>query len=185
MEQTKSPEVKTGIIYCRVSSKEQVEGTSLGFQEAQCREYAKREGIEILRVYIEKGESAKTANRTEFNKAINHCSEKKGMVGYFIVWKIDRFARNSDDHSVVRVILKRYGTQLRSVTEPIDNSPMGRMTENMLAAMAEFDNSSRAERTKGGQLTRLNEGVWCWHAPVGYYRPYKSQNIVPEPSSAP
>ena len=73
-------EVKKAIIYCRVSSPEQVEGTSLESQERMCREYAKREGISALEVFIDRGESAKTADRTEFIKAISFCSQKKNEV---------------------------------------------------------------------------------------------------------
>ena len=61
---------RDGIIYCRVSSLEQVDGTSLESQERMCREYAKRENINVLGVFIDRGESAKTADRTEFIKAI-------------------------------------------------------------------------------------------------------------------
>jgi hypothetical protein len=32
------------VIYCRVSSKEQIEGTSLESQEAACRDYARSKG---------------------------------------------------------------------------------------------------------------------------------------------
>ena len=176
---------KTGIIYCRVSSKDQVSGTSLSSQERLCNEYAQREKIKILGVYIEKGESAKTAQRTEFNNAIQFCAGKKHKVNYFIVWKVDRFARNKFDHAGIRVALKRYGTELRSVTEPIDETATGKMMEGILSSVAEFDNDVRTERTKGGMLARLREGVWCWQAPLGYYRPPKTSNIVPEPSVAP
>ena len=54
-----------GIIYCRVSSKEQVDGTSLESQEAACRDYAHRNGIEVVKVFIERGESAKFADRRQ------------------------------------------------------------------------------------------------------------------------
>jgi site-specific DNA recombinase len=100
-----TPLEKTGIIYTRVSSTEQVENTSLGSQERLCYEYAKREGINILKVFVEKGESAKTADRTEFIKAINFCSKEKGKVGYFIVFKFDRFSRSVADHAATRVAL--------------------------------------------------------------------------------
>src|ERR1700690_2338180 len=110
---------KTGIIYCRVSSAEQVQGTSLAMQERLCKEYAEREGIKILNIYIEEGESAKTANRTEFQKALAFCGNKKRPVNFFIVHKIDPFARNQTDHAVTQSFLQRYGTKLRSVTENI------------------------------------------------------------------
>lgn len=174
-------EAKTGIIYCRVSSKDQIEGTSLGSQERACKEYAERNSIKVLKTYVERGESAKTADRTEFNKALAFCSDKKNKVTFFIVYKLDRFARNQDDHVTVRAILKRAGTDLRSVTEPIDETPIGRAMEGVLSVFAEFDNNVRTERTKQGMLERVKQGIWVWQAPLGYVRPYKGSNIVPEP----
>lgn len=173
---------KTCVIYCRVSSKEQVDGTSLESQERFCREYAERHNIQILKVFIERGESAKTVNRTEFNKAITYCTEKKGRVDYFIVYKLDRFARNQEDHVTVRALLrKRASTELRSVTEPIDESAVGKLMESVIAGVAEFDNTIRSDRCKNGMMQRVKEGFWVWPAPLGYYRPSQGSNLVPEP----
>jgi site-specific DNA recombinase len=176
---------KTGIIYVRVSSAEQVEGTSLETQERICRAFAEKEKVEVLEVFIEKGESAKTANRTEFNKAIVFCSKKKPLVDYFIVYKLDRFARNQDDHAIVRANLKRFKTELRSATEPINESPVGRLMEAVISGVAEFDNSIRAERSKNGMRERFRQGVWCWVAPVGYTRATKGGNLIIEEKTAP
>jgi site-specific DNA recombinase len=174
---------KTGIIYCRVSSKEQVEGTSLDMQERLCRDYAKKNGIEVSQVFVDKGESAKTMNRPEFLKAIKFCSDKKNPVNFFIVYKIDRFARNQNDHVSVQAILKRMETKLRSVTEPINEEPMGKAMEGMMSVFAELDNNLRAERCKNGMVERVKQGVWVWPAPIGFYRPRKGSNIAPDPST--
>lgn len=139
-------EQKTGIAYCRVSSKDQLEGTSLESQERYCQEYAEREGVQILKLFIERGESAKTANRSELLKAVAFCSDKKQRVDFFIVYKLDRFARNADDHLALRAMLKKVGTELRSVTEPIDETATGRLMETVIAGFAEFDNNVRTER---------------------------------------
>ena len=174
-------ETKNGIIYCRVSSLEQVDGTSLESQERMCREYAKRENIFVCQVFIERGESAKTADRTEFIKAITFCSQKKNPVRYFIVYKLDRFARNQYDHVSVQQTLKKHGTELRSVTEPIGNNPMGKMMEGILSTFAEFDNNVRTERSVNGMRERIKQGIWVWRTPLGYYRPAKGSNIAPDP----
>jgi site-specific DNA recombinase len=173
---------KTGIIYCRVSSKEQVEGTSLEMQERLCRDYAKKNGIEVLQIFVDKGESAKTINRPEFLKAIKLCSDKKHPVEFFIVYKIDRFARNQNDHVSVQAILKRVGTKLRSVTEPINEEPMGKAMEGMMSVFAELDNNLRSERCKNGMVERVKQGIWVWPAPIGFYRPRKGSNIAPDPT---
>ena len=176
---------KNGIIYCRVSSTEQVDGTSLESQEKVCREFCTREHIQVLKVFVEKGESAKTAERTEFINAISFCSDKKNAVDYFVVYKLDRFARNQADHITVRQTLKRYHTELKSVTEPISDSPVGKMMEGILSAFAEFDNNVRTERSVNGMKERIKQGIWVWQAPMGYCRTEKGANLTPHPTYAP
>lgn len=178
-------DLKNGIIYVRVSSHEQIDGTSLESQERVCKEYAQRENINVLGVYIEKGESAKTANRTEFIKAISFCSDKKNKVSSFIVYKIDRFSRSSTDYAIVKQKLQKYGTEIESVSEKIDNSPSGKLMEVILSGFAEFDNNIRTERSVNGMKERIKQGVWVWQAPIGYYRLEKGSNIIPDPKFAP
>jgi DNA invertase Pin-like site-specific DNA recombinase len=44
---------------------------------------------------------------------------------------------------------------LRSVNEPIRDDCTGKLMENILAAMAQFDNDQKSERTKAGMLAAL------------------------------
>lgn len=48
---------KNAIIYCRVSSKDQLEGTSLETQERLAKEYAEKQGLNVLKIFVERGES--------------------------------------------------------------------------------------------------------------------------------
>ena len=157
-----------GIIYVRVSSDEQVKGTSLDFQEEICRKYCKDKEIEILQVFREEGASAKSSDRKEFLRAIEFCRKNKGKVDIFVVAKIDRFARNTEDHYAIRKILLDYGVNLKSVTEPIDNNPAGKVFEGMLALFAEFDNEIRRQRCMDGMSSRIKMGIYPWKPPIGY-----------------
>ena len=168
--------MKKGIIYVRVSSNEQVQGTSLDNQERACLEYAEKNNIEVVKIYIEKGESATAANRTEFLKALEYCRIHSKEVESFIVWKIDRFARNTTDHFAVRAKLTQYGVTLQSVTEPITNDPSGKLMETLLAGYAEFENDIRKQRCIGGMQGRLREGIWCWSPPIGYTNSMKMKD---------
>lgn len=157
-----------GILYCRVSSKEQVEGTSLVFQEAACRDFAQSKNVDILKAFIEEGESAKFADRTQLLELLDFCKKNKGLVNVLIVWKIDRFARNVADHFSVKSTLAKYGVQIVSVTEPIDANPEGKLMETILAGFAQFDNDIRAMRTVQGMRRKLQEGIFPWGPPLGY-----------------
>jgi site-specific DNA recombinase len=160
-----------GIIYTRVSSDEQVKGTSLEFQEDLCRQYCARQSIEVVALFREEGESAKDLslnNRQEFLKALEFCRKHKHDIQAFLVLRVDRFARNTEDHFAVRKILLEYGTTLYSVTEPIGNKPAEKFVETVLAGAAEYDNAIRKQRCSDGMSQKINQGLYPWKPPVGY-----------------
>ena len=160
-----------GVIYTRVSSDEQVKGTSLEFQEDLCRKYCEQKGIEIVQVFREEGETAKDLslnNRKKFLGALEFCRKNKNQIQAFIVLRVDRFARNTEDHFAVRKILLNYGTSLHSVTEPIGNKPAEKFVETVLAGAAEYDNAIRKQRASDGMHARINQGIFPWKPPIGY-----------------
>jgi site-specific DNA recombinase len=156
------------IIYVRVSDPRQVSKTSLETQEASCREWCERKGIDVARVFIERGESAKTADRTEFQKMFQYLEQEHSRISYLVVYRFDRFSRNTDETGVFKLALKAYGITLCSVAEPTDNTPSGRFLETVLGATAQLDNDVRSERSLGGMKASAKSGRWVWVAPLGY-----------------
>lgn len=173
------------IIYCRVSSRDQVEGTSLESQESACREYAVRHSFTVSRVFIEEGESAKVADRTQLLELLSYCQNKSHAVEALLVWKVDRFARNVEDHYAIKATLRKHGVNVVSVTEPIQADPNGKLLETILAGFAQFDNDIRAMRTVQGMSQKLRDGIWPWKPPLGYLPPKagkKRQADQPDPT---
>ena len=156
------------VIYCRVSTKEQLEGYSLKYQEAECMRFAERYEIEVLKCFIDRGESAKTAERTELKNLLKFIALHKKEISYIIIHKIDRLSRNVNDTSSLCVLFSKLGIELKSVTENIDNSPVGKFIINVLSSCAQFDNDIRAERTTKGMIEAIKEGRWVHRAPFGY-----------------
>lgn len=152
-----------------MSTKEQVdEGNSLSSQEKICREYALKQGFEIDQIFIEKGESAKTIDRTELQNLLKYCSVMKNNISGVIVHKIDRLSRSTADYHEIRILLKRYGINIFSTTEFFEDTPAGRFMENIIANVAQFDNDVRTERSMGGMRDAMREGRYVWMAPIGY-----------------
>ena len=156
------------VIYCRVSTQEQTKNLSLATQQKACEAYCAQHGFEVGKVFVEEGESAKTADRTELQKLLTHCRENKGRVQFVVVYHTSRFARNSHDHLALRVLLSKYGSSLRSVTEKLDESSQGKFIETMYAAMNQLDNDVKADRTTVGMKAALDKGRWPFTAPLGY-----------------
>jgi len=154
-----------------VSTKEQVEeGNSLNTQQKICKEFCLKNGFDIAEIFIEQGESAKTADRTELKKLLAFCASKKNQIHAAIIYKIDRIARNTDDYSQLRLLLKRYGVEIKSTSEHFDDSPVGRFMENTMANIAQFDNDIRTERSVGGMREAVRDGRYVWNAPLGACR---------------
>src|SRR5580658_10402553 len=156
------------VIYCRVSSREQVDGTSLESQELACKDYARRNQLEVTRVFVDRGESAKFADRPQLIEMLSFCKDRANAVEQLLVWKVDRLARNVGDHFNIKAVLLKYGVRVISVTEPIDAKPEGKLLETILAGFAQFDNDVRATRTVQGMRHKLAEGLFPWKAPLGY-----------------
>jgi DNA invertase Pin-like site-specific DNA recombinase len=177
------------VAYTRVSTNEQVKGTSLETQQKACLDYARSNGWKLPKTNIFKdaGESAKTADRPELLRMLEFCRENKGKVDRCIVWKLDRFSRDRDDHVTLRILLKNHGVQLESVTEPIDDTPLGKLMETVLSGFAQFDNDIRTFRTTEGMRKRLEQGGWPHEAPVGYKKsrtPSGITTVQPDPKMA-
>lgn len=157
------------IVYCRVSTKEQAEkGYSLESQEQDCKKFAINQGYKIDKIFIEKGESAKTQQRTELQNLIKYCIINKKEISFIIVWKFDRFARNLLDQLELMKQFSILGIRVLSATENNEQTSVGKLMRNIMGAFAQYENDLRAERTTKGMQQAVKEGRWCWRPPVGY-----------------
>ena len=176
------------VIYCRVSSQEQVKNLSLETQTEACTEYCRSRGLEVEETFIERGESARSADRTELQRMLTYCRKRKGHIQFLVVYMLDRFARNQYDHHALKAYLLKLGITVRAVAQPIDDSATGQLMDGILAAFSEFDNNMRRERTMTGMKAALEKGRWVFPTPVGYkkgYWPDGRRTLVPHPDKAP
>lgn len=110
------------VIYARYSSDNQREESIEG-QIHECTTFAEKNGITILRHYIDRAFSAKTDNRPEFQNMIKDSGKR--LFDMVIVWKLDRFARNRYDSARFKVTLKKNGVKVVSATEVISDGAEG------------------------------------------------------------
>ena len=154
------------VIYARYSSDSQREESIEG-QLRECTAFAEKNGITILRHYIDRAFSAKTDNRPEFQAMIKDSSKK--LFDMIIVWKLDRFARNRYDSARHKAQLKKNGVKVVSATETISDGAEGILLESMLEGMAEYYSADLAEKvvrgmTENALKCKYNGGT----PPLGY-----------------
>jgi site-specific DNA recombinase len=182
--QTARPRV---VLYVRVSTKEQTHNHSLNTQEESCRAYCDANSYDVVRVFREEGESAKTANRTAFLEMMAYCTTKKANIQFVVVFDLTRWSRNSQDALAYRAMLARSGVHLRSTRETLDESASGNMVMGMLAVMSQFDNDVKAAKTRLGMQKALQMGRWSWKEPIGYQHvgSGKASELIVDPAVAP
>ncbi|ARU41212.1 hypothetical protein CCB80_08720 [Armatimonadetes bacterium Uphvl-Ar1] len=180
--------METAVAYIRVSSQKQVDdGSSLDTQEKQVKTYAENQGYCLVRIFREEGQSAKTDQRPILQEMLRFCADTTPPPTVVIIPKIDRLARNVSDYTGLRVRLSKLKVRLESIGEKIEDTPVGRFTETILASVAQFDNEIRSERSRGGMVEAVSQGRWVWPAPFGYrnVRVNGKGNIEPHPEQAP
>lgn len=131
------------VIYRRVSTREQAEkgegteGFSIPAQREACARRIADAGWSITDEYADRGESARTADRPALKALLARIAEDRD-VDAVVVHKLDRLARNMEDHVAIRALLRQRGVALVSVTENLEESASGRLVEGIHALMAEF-----------------------------------------------
>ena len=135
------------VIYARYSSDNQREASIEG-QIRECTAFAEKNGITVLRHYIDRAISAKTDNRPEFQNMIKDSNKK--LFDMIIVWKLDRFARNRYDSARYKAQLKRNGMKVVSATEVISDGAEGIILESMLEGFAEYYSVDLSEKVVRG-----------------------------------
>ena len=156
----------TAVIYARYSSDNQREESIEG-QIRECTAYAEKNGIMVVKHYIDRALSAKTDNRPDFQQMIKD-SEKR-LFDIVLVWKLDRFARNRYDSAHYEYQLERNHVKLVSATEPISDSPAGIMVKSMLTGMAEYYSAELSEKVVRGMTENVLKGKYNGGTiPIGF-----------------
>ena len=140
-------QIKRGAAYARFSSEMQRD-ESIDAQLRAIYEYAEREGVVIVKEYIDRAHSATTDQRPEFQRMI--ADAKQGAFDLVIVHKLDRFSRNRYDSAIYRRELKLANVQLRSVLENLDDSPESILMESLLEGMNEYYSKNLAREVQKG-----------------------------------
>ena len=155
-------------IYARVSTDEQAErDLSIPFQLERCRYYAQGKGGEVVKEFVDAGESARTDKRPQFQEMIEAAKGKKFDV--ILVHKFDRFARNDYDFIIYEKLLEDVGVTVESVSEPGDAStPAGYIGRRMMQVISTWYSKNLAQETQKGIQKKVENGGWPRMAPFGY-----------------
>lgn len=155
--------------YIRVSSQEQkLHGYSLEAQKMKLHEYAKKHGMEIVKIYADEGVSGRKLikNRPALQKMIQAAEQKEFDRIIFI--KLDRFFRSVAEY---HECMKRISPVTWTTTEEDYDltTANGRMLVNMKLTIAELEADQTGERIRITNEYKVKQGApltgklpWCY-----------------------
>ncbi len=139
-------------IYCRVSTQEQFADK----QEEINKEYCKRMGYEIYKVYKDII-SGSTTSRPDFNKLLEDMRHFKFDV--IVVTKLDRLGRSLQHLLSLIDEFNRKGIHFIASTQSIDStSASGKLKMQIMGAFAVVERNIISERTKEGMRKAIGVG---------------------------
>jgi DNA invertase Pin-like site-specific DNA recombinase len=184
------------VIYLRVSTAAQAErdlteeGFSIPAQREACVARIRDADWTLVDEYVDPGESARSIDRPQLQAMLARI-EQQGDVDAVVVHKIDRLARNMEDHVAIRAAIRHARVTLVSVTENLEDTASGKLVEGIHALMAEFYSANLATEIRKGMRQKARLGGWPYRAPIGYTNTREIidgrsvARIVPDPDRAP
>jgi site-specific DNA recombinase len=156
-------------LYARVSSEKQDVDLSISAQLKALKEYAARNGHEVVKEYVDEAESGKTTARPAFREMISAARRSQKPFNLILVWKYSRFARSREDSIVFKTMLRKNGVRVVSISEPFEDNPTGKLLEAMIESLDEFYSANLGEEVTRGMRESASRGFYISsQAPFGY-----------------
>lgn len=152
----------------------EAEGYSIPAQRQACLRKARSLGASVDEEFVDRGESAKTANRPELMRMLRHLQENPA--DYVIVHKVDRLARSRADDVAITLAIRESGAQLVSCSENIDETPSGLLLHGIMSSIAEFYSQNLATEVRKGMKQKARTGGTVTKSPVGYRHVRRMEN---------
>lgn len=170
--------------YCRVSSTEQIKGTSMDYQEAQIRSYAQFKGLNLVAVFKDPGVSggkplAQRPGGAEMTQRL-----AQGDIQAVVMIKLDRGFRSALDCQITVAKWEQAGIALHFTDMggiPVDTSTtMGKFMLQVISSCAELEKNMIADRCKAGRKEKRSQGKAIGGTPFGFSKDHNNYLIPNE-----
>ena len=154
--------------YVRVSTEKQADfGVSIEAQAAKIRAMAVVQGVDLLDVIIDAGESAKSLQRPGMARLLALVDAR--AVETVIIAKLDRLTRSVADLAELLERFERRAVSLVSVADSLDTrSAAGRLVLNIMVSVSQWEREAIGERTRDAMGHKRAKGERIGTVPFGY-----------------
>jgi site-specific DNA recombinase len=144
------------ILYARVSSEEQTKGFSLRQQLAALREYAAREGFEVLAEEGDEGWSESELVRPALDRVQDLVAA--GGVSKVLAQDADRITREPSHRALLDEECERHGCKLGALDDWGDDSEEGQLLKYIRGWVSRQERLKFMERSRRGTFQKVREG---------------------------
>ncbi len=161
--------MKKAVIYARYSSDKQ-DDVSIEAQVRACREYAAKNGYDIVKVYADEaisGKGSKTASRRQYQAMLRDC--ERNQFDAILIHKYDRAARNVGEHVNLEMRLSEHNVSLIAVAQDFGSSKEAKIMKTMMWALSEYYIDNLSDEVRKGMKEVALKGLHTGgYAPFGY-----------------
>ena len=108
-----------------------------------------------------------------------------------LVWKLNRFSRSRADSITYKTLLRNNGIEVISISEPVDDSPTGRLLEGVIESIDEFYSENLGQDIRRGMRENASRGFFNGSRPPYGFRKIKVSDsdrernkLEPEPEDS-
>lgn len=179
-------------IYLRVSTLKQAESKKVSIPEQRdsiLSTIKTHPDWEVVATYNEGGHTGKELETREFFEKMTN-DGRAGMFDLIVGWSTDRMARNFEEMTAYRKMMRLSGVQITTVMEPttvIDPRVLGsnftskdKIMSAILDWKAEADNETRVARFNLGKLGKAKKGINPCKVPYGFRKMITYENGDPD-----
>jgi DNA invertase Pin-like site-specific DNA recombinase len=141
-------------LYARVSTNDRQDPD---LQLRELRDHAGVRGWKVIDEYVDKGHSGAKDSRPALNRLMADARRRKFDV--IAVWKLDRFGRSLRHLVNALADLESLRVTFVSLRDGFDlTTPTGKLTFQLVGAMAEFERNIIVERVRAGMANAKRKG---------------------------
>nr|WP_321458373.1 recombinase family protein [uncultured Cohaesibacter sp.] len=163
------PKTEKAVIYCRVSSKKQTEGSGLSSQEHRCREYADERGYDVEAVFPDDVSGGGDFMKRPGMVALLAYLDAFPQHDYVVIFDdLKRYARDTEFHLKLRREMMARNARRECLNFNFEDTPEGKFIETILAAQGELERTQNSRQVLQKMIARVEQGYCVFRAPVGY-----------------
>lgn len=169
---------KAVVLYARVSTERQaIKDLSIPDQLKRMRAYCEAHNYQILDEYIDEGRTATNDNRPAFQAMMERVTSQNEPVHAIIVHSFSRAHRNLTNLALYLQKLRAVGTRFLSVTQEVDDSPIGKFVTFFYGLVDEMNSAENSKHVTRAREENARRGFFNGSIPPYGYKAVETKVV--------